>query len=167
MRVSRLDFIREQGYPATSPDDELYSALMLQPRIIAGLVVLGVLLQSAWLFTALAVVLLWSALIPARNPFDTIYNVVIARPRGLARLSAAPAPRRFAMSMAGTVSLVIGVTLFAEAPTTARLFQGLFVVAAAAAVFANRCAAATMYHVLRRRLSRAPQSVATRAHGPC
>jgi hypothetical protein len=57
MRNSRLEFVREQGYSTHEADDRLYSALMLQPRIIGALVVLGMLLQSTWLFVALSAVL--------------------------------------------------------------------------------------------------------------
>jgi len=38
MRESRLEFIRQQGFASHEADDRLYSALMLQPRIIAMLV---------------------------------------------------------------------------------------------------------------------------------
>ena len=163
MRVSRLDFIREQGYPLTAPDDRLYSALMLQPRIIGVLTVLGVALQSGALFTGLALVLCWSALVPARNPFDAIYNVAVARPRGLARLTAAPAPRRFAMTMAATMAFAIGAALLTNVRIAAWPLETLFVVAVAAVVFANRCAAATLYHVLRRRLSPEDKTMPTNA----
>ena len=146
MRVSRVDFIRELGYPVAATDDRLYSALMLQPRIIGVVTLLGVALQSGALFSLLALVLFWSALVPTRNPFDAIYNRVVARPRGLARLTAAPAPRRFAMTMAATVACAIGVGLLANIRVVAWPFEALFVVAVAAVVFANRCAGATAYH---------------------
>ena len=153
MRVSKLDFIREQGYPATSPDDDLYSAAMLQPRIIGVVTVIGVLLQSGWLFTALGGVLLWSALAPTHNPFDALYNVAIARPRSLARLPAAPAPRRFAMALAGTMALVMGVALLARIPVVAWPLEVMFVLAVAAIVLTNRCAGAALYHALHRATS--------------
>lgn len=152
MRVSRTDFIRELGYSATNSDDPLYTALMLQPRIVAGITILGVVLQHGSLFFALAAVLLWSALVPAYNPFDAIYNMTIAPRRGLERLPAAPAPRRFAMAMAGTMSFVIGVALFAGVGTLAWPLEVMFAVAVAAVVFLNRCAGATVYHALHRRM---------------
>src|SRR5262245_38578766 len=111
MRESRVRFIRQQGFATERADEELYSALMLQPRIIGVILGLGILVQSPWLFLGLSVVLWWSALIPTRNPFDAIYNNAVARPRGLRPLEAAPPPRRFAMGMAGTVALAIGVAL--------------------------------------------------------
>ncbi len=36
VRESRVRFIRIQGVTAAHIDDELYSALMLQPRIVGG-----------------------------------------------------------------------------------------------------------------------------------
>ena len=101
MRNSKIQFIRSLGYLDPHPDDQLYSALMLQPRIVGGLTVIGLLLQTPWLFLALSAALWWSALVPTRSLFDAIYNYVVARPRGLAPLGAAPAPRRFAGGLAG------------------------------------------------------------------
>jgi hypothetical protein len=93
-----------QGFTTPYIDEELYSALMLQPRIVGVIVALGILVQSPLVFLILSSLLLWSAVVPTRNPFGAIYNYVVARPRGFAPLSIAPAPRRFAMSMAGTVA---------------------------------------------------------------
>lgn len=53
MRQSQLQFIRQQGFSNPDSDRHLYGALMLQPRIIAGLVLAGILAQSPWLFLAL------------------------------------------------------------------------------------------------------------------
>ena len=75
--------IREQGFPDPHPDRQLYVALMLQPRLVGVLVVLGIVLQSAWLFLTVSAMLAWSALVPALNPFDAIYNHVVAYRRGL------------------------------------------------------------------------------------
>jgi hypothetical protein len=150
MRESRVRFIRQQGFSTPSVDDELYSALMLQPRVVGATVVLGIVVQSPLLFLALSAVLLWSALVPTRNPFDAIYNRVVARPRGLAPLGTAPAPRRFAMGMAGTVALTIGIALLAGASITAWVLEGLFAVAVMQVVLGDVCGAANLYHLLRR-----------------
>jgi hypothetical protein len=152
MRESRIRFIRQQGFAAETADDQLYSALMLQPRIIGAIVVLGIVAQSPSPFLVLSAVLLWSALVPSRNPFDAIYNNAVARPRGLPPLAAAPAPRRFAMGMAGTVALTIGVALLAGATITAWVFEGLFAVAVMQVVFGDVCGAANLYQLLQRRL---------------
>ena len=156
MRDSRVRFIRMQGFTTPQVDEELYSALMLQPRIVGATVALGLVVQSPWLFLALSAALLWSALVPLRNPFDAIYNRAVAGPRGLAPLGTAPAPRRFAMGMAGTVALTIGIALLAGAAITAWVFEGLFAVAALQVVFGDICGAANLFHMLQRSLIARP-----------
>jgi hypothetical protein len=150
MRESRVRFIRQQGVTTPNVDDNLYSALMLQPRIIGVIVALGIAVQRPLLFLILSAVLLWSALVPSRNPFDAIYNYLVARPRGLAPLDVAPNPRRFAMGMAGTVALTIGITLAAGASRTAWVFEGLFAVAVIQVVFGDICGAANVHLLLTR-----------------
>jgi len=156
MRDSRVRFIRMQGFTTPHVDDELYSALMLQPRIVGATVALGLVVQSPSLFLALSALLLWSALVPTRNPFDAIYNHAVAGPRGLSPLGTAPGPRRFAMGMAGTVALTIGIALLTGAAITAWVFEGLFAVAVLQVVFADVCGAANLFHLLQRSLIARP-----------
>ena len=156
MRESRVRFIRQQGVTTPNVDDNLYSALMLQPRIIGVIVVLGIAVQRPLLFLILSAVLLWSALVPSRNPFDAIYSYLVARPRGLAPLDVAPAPRRFAMGMAGTVALTIGIALAVGASHTAWVFEGLFAVAVLQVVFGDVCGAANLFHLLQQSLISRP-----------
>jgi len=156
MRESELRFIREQGFSDPHPDRQLYVALMLQPRLVGVLVVLGIVLQSAWLFLTVSAMLAWSALVPALNPFDAIYNHVVAYRRGREPLGVAPAPRRFAAGLAGTHALVIGLAMLAGATRTAWLAQGLLMAAVAAVVFARACAGSRLYFVLRRALVSRP-----------
>jgi len=155
MRASQIRFIHQMGFPGTPFSESFYSALMFQPRVVGGLVAVGILLQSAWLFAALSAMLVWSASLPSRNVFDALYKQLIARPRGRPPLPIAPAPRRFAQGMAGTVSLVIGVALFTGAARTAWLFEGMLAVAVIAVVFKDSCAGADVYYLLRR-LTRPP-----------
>ncbi len=150
MRESRIQFIRLQGFATETANEDLYWALMLQPRLIGAIVAFGIVVQSPWLFLALSAVLLWSALVPARNPFDAIYNRAVAGRRTLPPLGEAPAPRRFAMGMAGTVALTIGVALLAGAVITAWVFEGLFAVALVQVIFGDVCGAANLYHLLQR-----------------
>jgi hypothetical protein len=166
MRKSPLDFICEQGFPATDADDRLYSALMFQPRIIGGLVALGIVLHSPWLFLALSAVLWWGTLVPTHSVFDALYNYAVAYPRNLPPLGVAPVPRRFAQGMAGTVALAIGGALLLGATLTAWLLEGLFVVAVVRAVFGNFCFGAYAYHVLRRLFTKA-RSLPPRAQAGC
>lgn len=153
MRESQIRFIRQQGFATENADEQLYSALMLQPRAIGVIVALGIVVQSPVLFLVLSGVLLGSAVVPTRNPFDAFYNRVVARPRMFPPLGIAPAPRRFAMGTAGTVALTIGIALLIGATTIAWVFEGLFAVAVVQVVFADVCGAANLYHLLRRRSS--------------
>ena len=142
MRNSKIQFVRSLGY--LDPHGHLYSALMLQPRIVGAVTVTGLLLQTPWLFLALSAALGWSALVPTRSLFDAIYNHVV-RPRGLAPLRAAPAPRRFAGGLAAMVTLAIGVALLTGARSTAWALEALLAAAVAAVVFGRSCAGADLY----------------------
>jgi len=161
MRESRIRFIHQLGF--ATPTDDLYSALMLQPRLVGVLVALGILTQSSLLFLGLSAALLWGALVPTHNPFDAIYNHAVAYRRGLPPLATSPAPRRFAMSMAGGVALVIGIALVAGTTIVAALIEALLAVAVMAVVFGDSCAGANVYHLLHRRLtagtSHAPEAI--------
>lgn len=153
MRESRVRFIRQQGFATQTADEQLYSALMLQPRVIGAIVAVGIVVQSPLLFLALSAVLWWSALVPSHNPFDATYNHVVASRRGLPLLGAAPAPRRFAAGMAGAVALAIGAALLAGTTVVAWVIEALFAVAVMAVVFGDSCAGANLYHLLKRRLT--------------
>jgi hypothetical protein len=59
-----------QGFTTPYIAEELYSALMLQPRIVGVIVALGIIVQSPLVFLILSSLLLWSAVVPTRNPFD-------------------------------------------------------------------------------------------------
>jgi hypothetical protein len=150
MRESRVRFIRQLGFVTEAADERLYVALMLQPRIVGAIVALGILLQSPWIFLALAALLLWSAMVPALNPFDALYNVTSARRRGLPRLGAAPPPRRFAAGMAGAFVLGIALALLAGAVLTARVLELVMAIAIIQVVFRDECAGAKVYHLLHR-----------------
>jgi hypothetical protein len=149
MRDSQIRFIRQLGYTGTQFPDSFYSALMFQPRVVGGVVALGVLLQSAWPFLALSAALWLSTWFPSLNPFDAIYNHVVAYPRGLQPLGAPPPPRRFAQGMAGTVAMAIGVALLAGTTIVAWVLQGMLAVASMAAVFRDSCAGADAYYLVR------------------
>ena len=145
---SKVDFIRLQGFTTEDCQDGLYSALMFQPRVIAGVVISGVILQSPWLFLALSTVLWWSALVPTHNPFDAFFNHVMADPTRLAAMPAAPPARRFSQAMAATFALSIAMTLFAGASRAAWLFEGMFVAASMSVVVRRFCLPAYVYHLL-------------------
>jgi hypothetical protein len=162
MRDSHVYFIRQQGYPGEHFPDSFYTALMLQPRIVGGVAAVGILLQSPWLFVALSAVLLWSALVPARNPFDAIYNHAVAYRRGLPALDPAPKPRRFAAGQAGTSALAIAVALGTGATIAAWILEAVFIGAVIAVVFADFCIGAYTYHRLQPSAPSAPTFTASK-----
>src|SRR4030095_15637924 len=90
----QVNFIKQQGFPGASARTchVQYPALMFQPRVIGVLVLAGVLLQSSTLFLILSAVLWWSALMPGLNPFDRLYNSLIAARKGIPALTAGPRP---------------------------------------------------------------------------
>lgn len=148
MRPSKVDFIRQQGFTTEGCQDGLYSALMFQPRVIAGVVISSVVLQSPWLFLALATVLWWSAFVPSHNPFDAFFNHVMADPMRLAAMPAAPPPRRFSQAVAGTFAMSIAMALFTGATHAAWLIEGAFVAGSMSVVVRRVCLPAYMYHLL-------------------
>jgi len=153
MRKSREFFVCQQGFADPNANPYLFSALMLQPRIIGVIVVLGAILQSHELFLVLSAVLAWGTIVPKQNLFDAIYNVAVAFPRGYPPLVDAPAPRRFAQGSGAALALAIGLALVTGATTTAWALQGIFVVAGASALIRRFCVPAHVYYVLRRRFS--------------
>jgi hypothetical protein len=154
MRQSELEFIRQLGVQDTAVDHRLYAAHMFQPRVVGSILVLGVLQQSPWPFVLLSLALGWSALVPTRNPFDAVYNRVIARPPGLPLLEAAPIPKRFAAGMAGALMLGIGVALLLDSRPLAWALQGIAAAAVLTVVVGRFCEGAALYHLLVRAATR-------------
>jgi uncharacterized protein DUF4395 len=150
MRQSREFFMCQQGFPGPNANPHLYSALMLQPRIISGVVALGTVCQRPEPFLALAAVLAWAALAPTRNLFDAIYNHAVAYPRGYPPLRAAPAPRRFAQAAAATLALAIGLAQLSGATSMAWILEGAAFVSIGSVLVRRFCVPAHLYHVLRR-----------------
>jgi hypothetical protein len=140
-RTPELNFIQQQGFEdANAGACELqYPALMFQPRILGFLVAIGTVFQLPGLFLILWVVLWWSSLVPRLNPFDAVYNGIVAEPKGLPRLAPAPGPRRFAQGTAGSFMLVIGLSLIWEWTVAAWVFEGLLIAALCALIFGKFC----------------------------
>jgi hypothetical protein len=152
MRESEIQFIRQMGFTNVHPDHRLYEALMFQPRTIAAVLGVGIVLQEAWLFMALSGIVWWSTIVPKRNVFDAVYNHLVAPLRSVPRVPVAPAPRRFAQALAATVSLTIGVALLSGSTTTAWVFEGLFAAGSLAVVVGRVCTPAILYNRLTRNL---------------
>lgn len=148
--VVKMHFVEQQGCGRMegAACERHFSALMFQPRVIGVLVLVGLFTQSPSYFLALSGVLWWNALVPALNPFDAAYNVVIARPRRFPPLGPAPAPRRFAQGMAATFLSGIGLSLLAGATLLAWILEG-FLAAALLTLLAGRlCIGSYIYHLV-------------------
>jgi hypothetical protein len=126
-----------------------FAGLYFQPRIVFPLVLLGIVLQSPWIFLFLSLILWWNVLVPGFNPFERAYNRLIAVPRGRLPLGAAPGPRRFAQGMAAAFLLGAGVALLAGMSVLAWVFEAFLVVAFSALLFAKFCMGAYVFHLLR------------------
>ena len=145
-----LHFVQQQGFPETDEAGSVgkYRALMFQPRLIGVIGVIAIVFQSAPLFLALSSLLWWNVLLPRYNPFDALYNALIAGPKELPRLGPAPPPRRASQGMAATITLGIGATLLGGWPMGSWVLQGLLVVIS---VLLNRkfCLGSYVYHLVK------------------
>jgi hypothetical protein len=150
MSEAHVNFIKQQGFKDASARtcDFQYPALMFQPRVIGVLVLAGVLLQASTLFLTLSAVLWWSALMPRLNPFDRLYNSLVAARKGLPALTAAPSPRRFSQGMAATFMVLIGVSLLARWDTLAWVLEALLLAALSALIFGGFCLGSHVFHLL-------------------
>ena len=150
MSEAQVNFIKQQGFEGASARtcDVQYPALMFQPRVVGVLVLAGVLLQASMLFLTLSAVLWWSALMPRLNPFDRLYNSLVAARKGRPPLTAAPGPRRFAQGMAATFMVLIGVSLLAGWGTLAWALEALLAVALIALILGAFCLVSYVFHVL-------------------
>jgi len=149
--IAKRQFVRQQGFGDASPItcEYQYPALMFQPRLLAGIVLLAILLQSAAMLLVLAGILWWNALVPRRNPFDALYNRAIAGPRNRPPVLPAPPPRRFSQGMAGTMLAGAGLALLGSRPGLAWIFEGLVAAALGALVLGRFCLGSYLYHLLR------------------
>jgi len=150
MSEAQVNFMKQQGFEDASARtcDFQYPALMFQPRVIGVLVLAGVLLQASTLFLTLSAVLWWSALMPSLNPFDRVYNSLVAARKGLPLLTAAPGPRRFSQGMAGTFMLLIWVSLLTGWDTLAWVLEGILLAALGALIFGAFCVGSFLFHLL-------------------
>ena len=147
--TAQVNFVRQQGLREASPEAcvYLYPALMWQPRAIGGLVLIGLVFQAWPYFLVLSAVLWWNVVLPRLNPFDALYNYLVAKPKRLPRLGPAPSPRRFAQAMAGTFALAIGLSLLFGWRTPAWFFEALLLAALAALIFGRFCLGSYLFLV--------------------
>jgi len=164
--LAKEHFVQQQGFEQEEAAGcaARYPALMFQPRVVGVLVLVALVTQSAPFFLVLAAILWWNALKPAYNPFDHLYNILIASPWGREPLGPAPPPRRFAQGMAGTFMLAIGISLLAGWSTAAAILQGLLVAALLALIFGRFCLGSYLYYLLHGRVGFANRTLPW-AHG--
>lgn len=145
--TAEVNFVRQQGLRDASPATCAcqYPAMMWQPRAIGILVLAGVAVQAWPWFLGLSALLWWNVVLPQLNPFDAIYNRLVAKPKGLPRLAPAPGPRRFAQAMAGTFMLAIGLSLFSGRLALAWSLEALLLAALAALIFGRFCLGSYLY----------------------
>ena len=148
---SVTNFMKQQGFAPEAPDRAAlrFRGLQFQPTIVASVMLVAILTQSAAIFLLASAVLWLNVLAPAANPFENLYNRVIARPRGRPLLTRAPGPRRFAQGMAATFMLATGLSLLRGWTAAAYVFEGLIAVAFAALLVGKFCLGAYVYHLLR------------------
>jgi hypothetical protein len=146
-----LNFMRQQGFPEEPADacNMHFEGLYFQPRIMFSLVLVATLAQSGPMFLVLAAMLWWNTLVPRLNPFEVVYNRLVAPRRGTAPLAPAPAPRRFAQGMAAAFQTAAGVLLIVGQPIVAGVFEAGLVAAFSMLLFGKFCLGAYIFHVLR------------------
>lgn len=148
---TRVRFVRQQGFRSGSHHfcQRRYPALMLQPRLVGILLVVGIVLQEAWFFLALGAVLVACGLLPRLNPFDALYNALAAGREDWPKLPPAPGPRRFAQGLAGTLMLVIGAAQLSGLHWVVAGVEVFLLVAVAALVFGRFCLGSYLFLHLR------------------
>lgn len=149
----KQNFILQQGFPESSPAGcpLQYSALQFQPRIIFVWLLAGILLQSPLLFAGLSAVLWWSALLPKLNPFELLFNRMLANQPGKFPIGPAPAPRRTAQAMAGTFALACAAFIYLNFMIAAYVVEAIFMTAVLFVTFVGFCFGSFVYHVFRGR----------------
>ena len=145
------NFMKQQGFAPEAPERAAlrFRGLQFQPTIVACVMLVAILTQSPAIFLLVSAVLWLNVLVPAANPFENVYNRLIARRRGRPPLTKAPGPRRFAQGMAATFMLATGLSLLQRWTVAAYAFEGLIGVAFAALLFGKFCLGAYVYHLLR------------------
>jgi hypothetical protein len=159
--LAQLKFVQQQGYldAAQETCSPLYSALTAQPKMILVLMIVGTTLQFAPGFFGIAALLGLSALVPALNPFDAIYNIFVAGPKHLAKLRSSMPPRRAAQFMGMTMTLIIGFSMVLHCPIAAWAVQGFLILVLATASFGKFCLPTHIFFTLRGQWRFANQTV--------
>ena len=147
------NFVSQQGFDAPEPAScsRLSSALLFQGRVVGAIALIGTIWQVPAVFSVLAALLWWSALLPRWNPFDFLYNHTLGARPGAPRLEPAPAPRRFAQGMAASFATGILFSMIAQQRTLTWVLQAFLLGAVAALVFGRLCLGSFVFHLVRGR----------------
>jgi hypothetical protein len=145
------NFVLQQGLPAPSPGScrPLSLALRFQPRLIAPLILLATIMQSAGLFLFLAGLQWWCALLPTLNPFDALYRALAQQHPSAVPLPLAPAPRRFAMALAGVFALLTSLCIHERWRLVSYALEAFFLVAVTAVAWGRLCFGSFLYLLFR------------------
>lgn len=145
------NFVSQQGLepPALEHCRSLSAALRFQPRVVAPLILLATVLQSADAFLLLAALQWWSALVPALNPFDALYRSTLGRRDGAAVLPRARAPRRFSMALAGTFGLLTALAIHEGWTVATYSLEAFFLIAVTAVALGRLCFGSFFYYLIR------------------
>ena len=81
MRESQVSFIRQMGFAAEDANQELYSALMLQPRAVGVIVGLGIITQSPLLFYGLLLRRLQAGIVERERGTRWLRDLVVGAAR--------------------------------------------------------------------------------------
>jgi hypothetical protein len=153
MRASTAEqnFVRQNGFADADAAvcAHQFPALMFQPRIIAVVVFVGLVLQAWQPFLFLSLVLWLSVVVPRLNPFDALHNRYVALPKGRAPLPPAAGPRRFAQAMAATSTMGVAASLWSGSTIAAALFEVVVVMALTMLLVGRLCLGSYLFHVLR------------------
>jgi Domain of unknown function (DUF4395) len=145
------NFVRQNGFADADAAACAYQfpALMFQPRVIAVVVLAGLVLQAWQPFLFLSAVLWWNVLVPRLNPFDGLHNRFVGAPKGIPPLPPAAGPRRFAQAMAATSTLGVALSLWFGSRLAALAFEAIVVTALTMLLVGRLCLGSYLFHLLR------------------
>src|SRR5438093_13268555 len=140
-RSAVMNFMKQQGFTQEPLDRAAlrFRGLQFQPTIVGSMMLVGILTQSPAIFLLLSALLWLNVLVPAANPFENLYNRLVARPRGRPLLTRAPGPRRFAQGMAATFMMAAGLSLLLGWTAAAYAFEEFIAVALGALLLGKFC----------------------------
>src|SRR2546423_14990730 len=109
-RSAVMNFMKQQGFTQEPPDRAAlrFKGLQFQPTIVGSMMLVAIVTQWPAIFLLVSALLWLNVLVPAANPFEQVYNRVVARRRGRPPLTPAPGRRGFAQGMAGGCRVAAG-----------------------------------------------------------